>query len=137
MADHTFISLFYGPDQSYPTSKAITFRGGSPFTNICKIQAQNLPCKQLTGSHEIPLFIKPNNNKEFIRITVDWVTLWTREMVRPKNPVITTLNPPNSLAFTFETRAEARNPEADCQTSTPEGISTNPQDIPTSATVIC
>ncbi|KNZ56856.1 hypothetical protein VP01_2300g1 [Puccinia sorghi] len=49
--------------------------------NIREIRAQNPPCKCLTGSHEIPVFINPRNKNQFFCIMVDQITLWTMAMV--------------------------------------------------------
>ncbi|KNZ45091.1 uncharacterized protein VP01_84g6 [Puccinia sorghi] len=52
------------PDDDHPPVPSVEGALSAKIVaNIGGIQAQNPPCKKLTGSHEIPVLISPKNNK--------------------------------------------------------------------------
>ncbi|KNZ47262.1 uncharacterized protein VP01_6564g1, partial [Puccinia sorghi] len=80
--------------------------------NIREIHAQNPPCEQLMGNHEIPLIQDLSSQS--------------------KNKDITPSNPPKSPAFSFETRAE--HVATDAGHPSPRNLPSTPHGPPTSAT---
>ncbi|OAV93272.1 hypothetical protein PTTG_11764 [Puccinia triticina 1-1 BBBD Race 1] len=88
----TELSLGGSSEKSQALSPAI-------MEKIRVIRATHLPCKRLSGSSTLPVFINPKNHKEFVVLSDNMMIHWAKTMITNKE--INVYNPPNTLSFNF------------------------------------
>ncbi|OAV86018.1 hypothetical protein PTTG_30133 [Puccinia triticina 1-1 BBBD Race 1] len=83
------------------------------------------PAEHLTRSHEVGVFINPENPNEFFKMTPKQIAMWAKAILNSKktNPGQVTLGvPPKSDSFQFQTKEDLPPPQAPVQPPLPAPV---------------